>query len=182
MTLMLAGSRRRAFEICAGFQCSSFFMRLSRQPHALWVSDWPRHADMLSRERCLAELKTAGFLWDLDPHRNLLFLDLPLEGYEKLLQPLPLQPPGFPSRESLHQAYGLCRFLLLHPSLPLGSQPSAFLREIIKLVNVPHPSKLLSRIPDLHEQCAVWLRQKSPLPHGAGRVLAAWIEERDGNE
>jgi len=181
MTRLLTGPRRRAIDICAGFQRSSFFMRLSRQPHALWVSDWPRHADTPSTECCMVELKAAGFVWDLVPHRNLLYLDLSLEEYERLLQQLPLRPPYLPSQESLHQAYGLCRFLLLHPSPPLGSQPHAFLREILKLTTAPHPGKLLNRVPALHEQCAVWLRQKSPLPHGAGRVLAAWIEERSRN-
>jgi len=179
---LLAGARQRAYEICAGFPCGPFFMRLSRQTHALWVSDWPRNADTIYRDNCLVALKDAGFVWDLESYRNLLFLDLSLEEYGKLLQPLPLYPPAFPVQESLHQAYELCRFLLLHPSPPLASQPAVFLREILKLTDSPHTSKLLNRIPALHEQCAAWLRQASPLPYGAGRILAAWIKEQNRTE
>lgn len=139
----------------------------------LFVSDLPKHASPEVLGRVVQSLEQAGFVCKHDRDQELLFLDASLPRYERLLRGLPIALPPLPRNDRLHPAYALCSLLLLHPA-PLADQPLEPLRRVLKLTEAA-ASPLLQAIPALHEECALLMRERKPLPHAAGQVLAAWL-------
>lgn len=151
------------------------FVRDARDDQALWVTDYPMHATATdaARERLLA----LNVCYWLDEQSRLWQLDLTAEGYARLCEGLPTQPPPMPCDDRLHYAYALCRLLLLHPA-PLADQPLAPLRRVLKLYDGAD-ERMLHAIPPLNELCAALLRQHQPLPTAAGRALALWLHQKE---
>ncbi len=167
----LAELRAQCRALCA-IAGPGHFLRRSGSDDFLFVSDLPRHAPAQKPEAALAALARAGFV--CHEAGGLLFLDASLERYEGLLGQLPLTPPSLPVDEALHPAYALCSLLLAHPA-PLALQPLAPLRRVLKLTEAPSPAPMLQAVAALHQEAALALRQRRPLAHGAGQVLAAWL-------
>ena len=180
MEPFLQKNQCRAYAILSAHGAARFFLRRSLGNHCLWVSDLPRYGAEDLWKAAATELHSQGFLCVLQPEARLLEIDLALEAYEKLLAPLPQNPPELPAHSAYHPAYALCRLLLLHPA-PLKSQPMEPLRDILKAEAQGNPAVLSSRVPALHEQCAQWLRTGQPLPYAAGQVLAAWLPRQRGS-
>ena len=160
------------------------FVRISRLHHALFTADLPRHTAVDAQERLRGLLCAQGFVCASDAERGLWHIDLSVQRYAALLVPLPVLCPSLPGQTALHPAYALCRLLLLHPA-PFCRQPLAPLRQMLKLTSQNKPSRMLHprharTLQELHEQCAILLRQKETLPHAAGAVLAAWLREAEG--
>ena len=88
---------------------------------------------------------------------------------------LPDRIPLFPKQEMLHEAYALCRLLLLHP------HECPALREArIMLKMTAGPEEVLLRtISEIHQRAAQAIRQGKPAGCEAGRILAAWIREKE---
>ena len=161
-------------DLCALYSPKPFFLRRSLTHDCLWVSDLSRRVDARHLKLLAKALENQGFFIFFTEETQLLGIDLSREGYAALLQNFPILPPLLPANEFLHPAYALCRLLLSHP-VPFEQQPLAPLREILKAVSAPEELTLLQRIPSLSQQCAQRLREKNPLPHAAGRVLAEWL-------
>jgi len=151
-----------------------FFLRRSMRDDCLWVSDLPRHTEPNAAGNAADALRSNGFPCVLDGASQLLRIDLSLAGYKALLAPLPHAPPPLPANEALHPAYALCRLLLLHHA-PLDRQPLEPLRGVLIAASQPNAVALLHQIPAWHEQSAARLRERKPLSHAAGRVLAEWL-------
>lgn len=148
------------------------FLRICKSGDAIWVSDFPRRA----RSPSYAEekLHALGLCCALHPETRLWYIDLSPALYEALEQTLPTLAPAFPEDESLYPAYSLCRLLLAHPC-SLHQQPMELVRAILKWTLRPEQCALSKM---LFETCALLLRQKRPLPHLAGRLLAHWLNQK----
>ena len=140
----------------------------------LFVSDLPKHTSPEELREVMLSLGQADFICKYDKARELLFLDASLPRYECLLASLPKKPPPFPQDQQLHPLYALCSLLLLHP-VPLAGQPIEPIRLVLKLTEGSVPC-LLHAVPAMHQECAVMLRQRMPVPYAAGQVLAAWFD------
>ena len=174
MPRMLARQQERILNLLQPFAERSFFLHLCRTHDVLWVSDLPRRTDMPGLNAAITALRSEGFVCVFQSMDKLLYIDLSFHQYSALLRPLPVIPPALPSHDELHAAYSLCRLLLSHP-YPLRIQPFTPIRLVFKLGAGHHAKTSLNQLPSLHKQCAARLRRKEPLPHAAGRMLAAII-------
>ncbi len=177
MRPLLEPWRAKCFAVCAAL--APCFVRRFQGDGALFVCDLPRRGAPGLVSEALAGLTGLGFVCVTPASRGLLLLDASPARYEALLEPLPLSPPPLPAREELHPAYALCRLLLAHPA-PFAPQPLGPLRQMLKWMDTLPPGPFLREVAGLHEQCAGLLREHRPLPHGAGRLLAAWLFEQSG--
>lgn len=146
------------------------FVRICKEDHALWVSDLPRHTSSLP------QLMDTDVLCWTDSEKKLLYLDWTEAGWRRRMDALPASPPALPVQESLHSAYALCRFLLLHPA-ELTANHLPFLRRMIKALDKGNPEIQL-----WHEQAAQALRAGKPMASCAGRLLAEWIAQQEEKE
>lgn len=169
----LAELRAQCQALCAG-EGTPYFLRRCAQSGFLFVSDFPRHAPPYRREAAVRALAGAGFVCHIPPGEALLFIDASLGRYERLLASLPPNPPPLPGGDALHPVYALCQLLLAHPA-PLGEQPLLPLRRLLKLTEAPSPAPVLQAVAALHQEAALALRERRPLSHGGGQVLAAWL-------
>lgn len=153
---------------------SHCFVRVCDHDHALWVSDLPRRSDDCESLTC--QLKEQGFFVKTDEKTGLWLIDWTQTTWEAFQQKLPKELTVFPLDEKYHEAYALCRLLLLHPT-EMEPHHMPALRRMIKLT-AAQPAQMLKKIRILHEEAAVMLRKGQSLPHAAGRVLAAWLAEQ----
>ncbi len=171
MSLLVEPLRQECYGLLARDDTRCFLHR-SEDDCSLFVSDLPRRVTDAALNDTLLALDRAGYkAW---VRQGLVHVDASLPKWETVLSPLPLQPPPLPHNDLLHPAYALCRLLLLHPA-ELNLQPLGPLREMVKWADPLTLKPCLTHIPKLHEHCALLLRQGQPLPHAAGRVLAAWL-------
>jgi len=116
----------------------------------------------------------------MDSSSRLWYVDWTQEHWEKMLAEYPHHMPDFPKQEKYHAAYALCRLWLLHPAqrteivLPV-------IRRLLKLAQEPE-NILLAAVRPLHDQAAEQLRQGAGCAFDAGRILAAWIDERSSEK
>lgn len=147
------------------------FLRICLTDDALWVSDLPRRLqDVSAVKEALLGLgvgcREANGLWKLDW--------LP-ERYAALAEALPKAVPPLPWDGALHEAYALCRLLLIHPA-PVPQQPVEPVRAVLKLPQKP-AGEQLQAIRALAGQCAAGLRMHRPLPTMAGGLLAERLSD-----
>lgn len=153
------------------------FVRVCDGGNALWVSDFPRRcaetagtAELLKRNGF--SVLTDGQLW---------LIDWTEEYWQELLDGIPESLPRLPDEQERHEAYALCRLLLVHPAQRQTEHMPA-LRTAVKLSagQTAHAGKAIR---DLYEEAAVQLRQGKTVAHDAGRILAVWLRTlEDGKE
>lgn len=148
-------------------------MRLCRTDDAMWVSDLPRHMEGLNAVE--NTLEQQGFLCRLNPSDCLWYIDWSRERWRQLLKPLPFKTE-LPAQQRYHAAYALCRLWLLHPA-ELHEQSMPLVRRLAKLC-AGTECELLNAVSAMHETAAMHLRTGIPAAHGAGRMLAEWLNER----
>lgn len=162
-------------------QCAQFFaamdkpvtVRRAKDDAGLLVVSLPP----LSRpsQHSASHLSLLGYACRWDHARNLLFINPTAEMLDRLFDCYPKAPPPLPKEEAFHPAYALCRLLFLHPS-PIPLQPLAPLYRVLKLMDAAPEELFLRAIPEIHANCAVRLRQRSPLPSLMGPLLANWLQ------
>ncbi|MBP3645636.1 MAG: hypothetical protein J6K55_04340 [Clostridia bacterium] len=139
------------------------FLRMDRTDDALWVSDYPRrNADTIGVEE---QLRSIGVSCALDEKTKMWHLDWTEDRWDELIRGLPLTPPALPADDSLHPAYALCRFALLHPA-PRTPESLCMLRSVLKGTQT---------IRQLHEEAVSAHRAGQPIAYDAGRLLAAQL-------
>lgn len=149
------------------------FLRVNTADDSLFISDFSRKRPDWKTAAKAAE--SLGFLAFLDEASQLLHFDLSWEKYEELSRMIFAQMPDFPADDEELPLFSLCRLLLAHPA-PLSAQPMNLNRKILKLIF--YPRLFTSALPQLQAECAVLLRNHSPLPHLGGQFLAAALSKK----
>lgn len=124
-----------------------------------------------------SHLSLHGYECRWDHARNLLFINPTAEMLERLFDRYPKAPPPLPEEEAFHPSYALCRLLFLHPT-PIPLQPLAPIYRVLKLLDAASEELFLRAVPEIHANCAVRLRQRSPLPSLMGPLLANWLQSQ----
>lgn len=162
-------------------QCAQFFaamdkpvaLRRAKDDAELLVVSLPP----LSRpsHSVTSRLSLLGYECRWDHARNLLFINPTAEMLERLFDRYPKAPPSLPKEQAFHPAYALCSLLFLHPS-PVPLQPLSPIYRVLKLMDAAPCELFLRTIPEIHANCAMRLRQQSPLPSLMGPLLANWLQ------
>lgn len=162
-------------------QCAQFFAatdkpvavrRAKDDTELLVVSLPPLSSPPLS---VTSHLSLHGYECRWDRARNLLFINPTGEMLERLFDRYPKAPPPLPKEDVFHPAYALCRLLFLHPT-PVPSQPLSPIYRVLKLLDAAPEELFLRAIPEIHANCAMRLRQRSPLPSLMGPLLTNWLQ------
>ena len=159
--------QQRLFDLLS--QQGQCFVRLCGDDSALWVSDLPRRANC---DGLVEKLRNEGF--EVRIADGLLYADWTEKNRQKYLSALPTELPALPLRPELHEAYALCRLLLLHPSEE-KNRHMPMLRQMVKLT-LRQPSDLFRAVRRMHEETAVSIRNGHAAASDAGRVLADWLQ------
>ena len=149
------------------------FLRVCREDDALWVSDAARRE--CSLPEIIGALENDGIRSRIDGRTGLWYLDWSDTRWEVFVGGLPSQPPAFPKDERLHDVYALCRLYLAHPHAQKNLRP---LRSVLKLLEGPE-EQLLQDVPQMMQEAARCIRQDQPAGYETGRLLAAWLMEKE---
>lgn len=169
--------QNEAFEALRTYGNAPCFLRVSLTNDALWVCDLPRRsADPSGAQKAL---ETLGVVCRMDAHARLWRLDASQERYAAWNAALPKDVPALPEDDRLHEAYALCRLLLLHPS-PIECQPMDWNRAALKQ-STATALDMERFVAPAHAACAGLLRSNAPLPSMAGGVLAQWLVRQPSN-
>ncbi|MBQ7867430.1 MAG: hypothetical protein IJ354_04730 [Clostridia bacterium] len=154
----------------AGGNC---FLRMDQSDDALWVTDFPRRNTQ--HHAVLKLLELHGISCCAGEKNNLWHLDWSAQRWEEIAVELPQQIPTIPIREQYHVAYALCRLWMLHSENEQDLRPA---RRLLKLMT-EQEEKLLRAITAIHENAAALLRNGEQGAYMAGRILAAWLIEKE---
>ena len=153
----------------AGGNC---FLRMDQSDDALWVTDFPRQNT--HHHAVLKQLELHGLNCCADEKNSLWHLDWDATRWEELAKDLPQQIPSLPVRERYHDAYALCRLWMRSENVK-DFRPA---RRLLKLMT-EREEKLLRAITAMHENAAAALRNGEQGACMAGRILAAWLIEKE---
>ena len=148
---MLCALRQSARALLPG-DC---FLRRDQQLRALFVTDFPRRNPLL-KEKTLALLQEKGF--SAAEEKGLWLLDLSEDAQRDFIASLPA--PEISGGLPLPVA-SLCRSLLHGGDVPASLQPWEAVRRTLLRLDAKETSLLL---PELQRLCALYKRQKRPLP------------------
>ena len=149
-----------------------FFLKRNNDERALFISDYPRRAKAIAKAENL--LRSHGYVLT-QQNADLWHIDMTVTKYARCM-PVE-QELRFPICEKWHEAYALCRFLLLHAqedreeTLPL-------VRSMMKTMMVGE-KEVLQHVSQWHERAVYLQRTKQPLSRFAFLLLTHYIQERN---
>lgn len=145
------------------------FIRRSRRPDALLVTDAPRNApDGRTAER----IEATGD-WIALPERGLLHLEPSPALWKAIAEAAPRCGERRPEAYPAYPFLASCALRLAMASTPPEAQPADVLRLTLKRLEAGEYARLQEELPPL---VAVLQRNRAPLPEAAGRYILYELE------